>query len=280
MTALARIFAAIARALQGGWDYLSDAFEEAVSPVTKRLPWLRDRARDAGRLAGQGASVAADAAAITAEVALQAPGAVAREVGSVIGSMLPVPPVTGRALAEGAAISDEELKRLTEVEGADADGFFERQRPHVGFGDILKWAIKAYRDEGERGLAPHAACISEPAAEWIRSLSHAETETALSLAPEALKRHASPEREEDVCPLLPPVVSVAPAPKPKRSASLVSKEEFAAILAQSKRNDRAVAAETKKRGPSAAPSRPEPRFDATPDEMLSYGRGYRPRGTY
>lgn len=278
MNALARVLAAIARAMSGAWSYLSDAFDEAVSPVTKRIPWLRDCARAAGRMAGQGASVAADTAAITAEVALKAPGAVAREVGSVIGSMLPVPPVTGRALAEGAAISDDELKRLTEVDGADADGFFERQRPHVGFGDFLQWAIKAYRDEGERGLAPHVACISEPAAEWIRSLSHAETETALSLAPEALKRHALPERETDVCPLLSPVVSVAPAPK--RTASLVSKEEFAAMLAQSKRNDWAAAAETKKQDGSAAPSRPEPRFDATPDEMPTYGRGYRPRGTY
>lgn len=275
MNFLARVLAAIANAMRGTWHFMSDAFEEAVSPLTKRLPWLRDRARAAGRLAGQGASVAADAAAVTAEVALKAPGAIGREVGSVIGSMLPSPQITGRALARGAASVDEEVKRMMEEAGGD-DGFFERQRPHVGFGDILQWAIKAYRDEGERGLAPHVACISEPAADWIRSLSHAETETALRLAPDALKRHALPEREADHCPLLPPVVSTGPTPKPRPSASLVSKEQFAAILAESKRNDRAIGtavAETTKRKPSAAPGRPEPRFDATAAEMPAYRPG-------
>lgn len=271
MNALARILAVVLRAMRGGWGFLSDAFDEAIEPVTKRLPWLRDRARAAGRALDRGVSATADAAAVTAEVALRAPGAIGREVGSVIASAIPSPQISGRALAQGAADVDEEVRRM--MEEAGGDDFFERQRPHVGFGDFLQWAIKAYRDEGERGLAPHVACISEPAADWIRSLSHAETETALRLAPDALKRHALPEREADHCPLLPSVVSVGPRPKAKPTASLVSKEEFAAMLAQSKRNDRAIGAETVKRNPSAALGRPEPRFDATADEMHVYRSG-------
>ncbi|MEG9500297.1 MAG: hypothetical protein MIN69_00225 [Methylorubrum extorquens] len=279
MTALARIFAAIARALQGGWSFLSDALDEAIEPVTRRLPWLRDRARAAGHIAGQGASIAADAAAVTAEVALKAPGAIGREVGSVIGSMLPAPAVTGRALAEGAIVSDEEIQRMMDEAGVTDIPHC----PHINFGDMLQWALKDYRDGGEKALARHMACVSESAADWIRSLSYAETETALSLAPDALLRHSLPEKPSDVCPLLPPVVSVAPAPKPKPSASLVSKEEFAAMVAQSKRNARAIGpavAEAMKQVPSVAPSRPEPRFDATADDAPVYGRGYRPRSAY
>lgn len=276
MTALARIFAAIARALQGGWSFLSDALDEVIEPVTRRLPWLRDRARAAGRIAGQGASVAADAAAVTAEVALRAPGAVARELGSVVGSMLPVPPVTGRTLAEGAAISDDEIQRMVETAGNDSDF----KRPQVGFGHFLQHAVEAYRDGGEKSLAPHVRWISEPAADWIRGLSHTEIETALAIAPDALARHAMPEKRADVSPLLPELLPVGPAPKV--DPTLVTEEMKADIIARAKRSMRAepqAVAEMMKRGP-AAPTRPEPRFDATPDEAPRYARGYLPRGAY
>lgn len=277
MNSLARIFAAIARAMRGAFGFVSDTFDEVFEPLTKRLPWLRDRARAAGRLAGQGASVAADAAAITAEAALKAPGAIGREVGSVIGSMLPVPPVTGRALAEGAAISDEELKRIVESVPADEDGFFERQRPKVGLGHFLQHAVEAFRDGGERALAPHVRWISEPAAEWVRSLSHTQIEAALAMAPDALKRHVTPEKQADISPLLPALL-----PAPTVDPTLVTEEMKADIIARAKRSMRAepqAVAEMMKWGP-AAPTRPEPRFDATPDEAPVYRRGYRPRGAY
>ncbi|GAA0261083.1 hypothetical protein LNAOJCKE_4082 [Methylorubrum aminovorans] len=280
MNFFARLFASIARAMSGAWHFMSDAFEEAVSPATRRLPWLRDRARAAGRLAGQGASVAADAAAVTAEVALKAPGAVARELGSVVGSMLPSPQISGRALAEGAAVTDDELKRIAEAAGND-DGFFERQRPRVGHGHFLQHAVEAYRDGGVKALAPHIQWISEPAAEWICELSHLQIETALAMAPDALKRHVMPEKASDVSPLLPTLLPVGPAPKV--DPTLVTEEMKADILARAKRSmasDRAGVAEMMKRGPSATPARPEPRFDGTADEMPRYARGYRPRGTY
>lgn len=274
---LARVLASIARAIRGAFTFIWEAVEEAAEPLTRRLPWLRDRARAAGRLAGQGASVAADAAAVTAEVALRAPGAVAREVGSVIASALPAPTMTGRALAQGAADVDDEVQRMM----ADAGASDIPHRPHVGFGDMLRWAVEAYRDGGERGLAPHVRCISEPAAEWIRSLSHAQIEAALKLAPDALRRHVMPEKRADVSPLLPECLPVGPAPKV--DPILVTEEEKARIVAEAKRNLRNSGAEVAammKRGPAAAPARPEPRFDATPDQMPRYARGYRPGGAY
>lgn len=278
MNTLARIFAAIARAMSGAWTFVSDAFEEAVSPVTRRLPWLRDRARAAGRAIDQGVSVAADAAAVTAEVALKAPGAIGRELGSVVGSMLPSPQVTGRSLAEGAVATDEEIQRMVDAAAPGAD--FERQRPRPGFGHFLQHAVEAYRDGGEKALAPHVRWISEPAADWIRGLSHTEIETALAIAPDALMRHAMPEKKADVSPLLPELLPVGPAPKV--DPTLVTEEMKADILARAKRSmrgEREAVAEMAKRGP-AAPTRPEPRFDATPDEAPRYARGYRPRGAY
>ncbi|MBD8909510.1 hypothetical protein [Methylorubrum zatmanii] len=271
MTALARVLAAIANAMRGAWSYLSDAFDEAIEPVTRRLPWLRDRARAAGRAVDRGVEVAADAAAVTAEVALRAPGAVAREVGSVIGSMLPVPPVTGRALAEGAAISDDEIQKMMDAAGV---GDVIVHRPHVGAGHFLQHAVEAYRDGGEKALAPHIRWISEPAAEWVRSLSHTQIEAALAMAPEALKRHTAPEKASDVSPLLPTLLPVGPAPTV--DPTLVTEEMKADILASAKRSmrgEREGVAEMMKRGPAASPTRPEPRFDATADEAIRYARG-------
>ena len=268
MNSLARVLAAIANAIRGAFTSIWDAFDEAVSPVTKRLPWLRDRARAAGRAIDQGVSATADAAAITAEVALRAPGAVAREVGSVIGSMIPVPPVTGRALAEGAAVTDEELKRIVDSVPADEDGFFERQRPFVHFGHFIQHAVEAYRTGGEKALARHEQAVSKPVTDWIRSLSEAELDAALKIAPDVMKRHSEATREEELSPLLPPILPVKPA-------CVVSDEEFAAMAAQVKRNrrhDRDGYDEMMKRGPGA---RPEPRFDA--GEPPVYGRDYRPR---
>ena len=277
MHSLARILAAVLRAMRGGWDFLSDAFEEAVSPVTRRLPWLRDRARAAGRAIDQGVEFAADAAAVTAEVALRAPGAIGRELGSVVGSMLPAPAMTGRAVAEGAANVDDEIQRMMKEAGDGAE--FERQRPRVGFGTFLQHAVEAYRDGGERALAPHVQWISEPAAEWVRTLSHAEIEAALAMSPDALKRHVQPEKGADVSPLLPILLPVGPAPQV--DPVIVTEADKVRILAEAKRNLRNSAgevAEMMKRSP-AAPARPEPVFEATADEMPRYAaRGYRPRG--
>ncbi|MCY1644996.1 hypothetical protein [Methylorubrum sp. SL192] len=267
MSFLARILASIAAAMRGAWSFLSDTFDEIVEPVTKRLPWVRNRARAAGRAIDRGVSAAADAAAVTAEVALKAPGVVGREIGSVIASALPSPAVTGRALAEGAVVSDAEIERLVGAAG-DEDGFFERQRPPVHFGNFIQHAIEAYRDNGERGLARHVKTVSEPVAEWIRSLSRAELSAALTVSPDVLKRHAEATRQEELSPLIPAILPVKPA-------RLVSDDEFAAIAAQMKRNrlhDRDGLDEMMKRGPGA---RPEPRFDAGQPPV--YGRGYRPR---
>lgn len=278
MQSLARILAAVLRAMRGGWSYLSDAFEEAVSSVTRKLPWLRDHARAAGCALDRGVSATADAAAITAEVALKAPGAVARELGSVIGSMLPSPQVTGRALAEGAVATDAEIQRMMEEAGV---GDAIPHRPHVGAGHFLQHAVEAYRDGGEVALAPHIRWISEPAAEWIRALSHSQIEAALAMAPGALKRHTMPEKASDLSPLLPRLLPVGPAPKV--DPLLVTEEMKADIIARAKRSmrgERAAVAEMMKRGPAATPARPEPSFDATPDEAPVYRRGYRPRGAY
>lgn len=276
MSFLARILAAIAHAMRGTWSFLSDTFDEVMEPVTKRLPWMRSRARAAGRAIDRGVSAAADAAAVTAEVAIRAPGVIGREVGSVIASALPAPAVTGRALAEGAAVSDDEIQRMVESAGNDPDF----KRPQVDYGHFLQHAVEAYRDGGEKALAPHVRWVSEPAAEWIRTLSHSQIETALAMAPDALKRHAMPEKGADVSPLLPSLLPVGPAPQV--DPLLVTEADKVRILAEAKRNLRnsgVEVVEMMKRGP-AAPARPEPRFDATADEMPRYGRGYRPRGTY
>ena len=280
MNALARILAAVLRAMRGGWSFLSDAFDEAVSPLTKRIPWLQDRARAAGRALDRGVSATADAAAVTAEVALRAPGAIGRELGSVVGSMLPAPQITGRALAESAVATDEEIQRIVEAAAPGAE--FERQRPRPGFGTFLQHAVEAYRDGGEKGLAPHVRWVSEPAAQWIRVLSHSQIEAALAMAPEALRRHVMPEKEADVSPLLPQCLAIGSAPK--IDPVIVTEEEQARIIAEAKRNlwnSGAEVAAMMKRGPSAASARPEPRFDAMPDEMPRYtARAYRPRGAY
>ncbi|MFE1597380.1 hypothetical protein [Methylobacterium sp. ID0610] len=274
---LARVLASIARAIRGAFTFIWDAVDEAVSPVTKRIPWLRDRARAAGDALDRGVSTTADVVAATAEVALKAPGAVARELGSVVGSMLPAPQITGRALAEGAAISDDEIQKMMDQAGV---GEVIPHCPHVGAGHFLQHAVEAYRDGGERALAPHIRWISEPAAEWIRALSHSQIEAALAMAPEALKRHTMPEKASDVSPLLPELLPVGPAPKV--DPTLVTEEMKADIIARARRSmrgEREGIAEMMKRGP-AAPTRPEPRFDATPDEAPVYRRGYRPRGAY
>lgn len=274
MQSLARILAAVLRAMRGGWSFLSDTFDEVFEPLTKRLPWARDRARAIDR----GVELAADAAAVTTEVALRAPGAVARELGSVVGSMLPAPQITGRALAENAVASDEEIQRMVDAAAPGAE--FERQRLRVGAGHFLQHAVEAYRDGGEKALVPHVRWISQPAAEWIRTLSHTQIEAALAMAPDALKRHVMPEKDADVSPLLPTLLPVGPAPQV--DPLLVTEEMKADILARAKRSMRAEpegVAETMKRGP-AVQARPEPRFDATPDDAPRYGRGYRPRGAY
>ncbi|ACS43941.1 hypothetical protein [Methylorubrum extorquens] len=265
---LARVLAAIAQAIRGAFTFMWDAVAEAAEPLTKRLPWARERARAAGRALDRGVSTAADVAAVTAEVALKAPGAVARELGSVVGSMLPVPPVTGRAVAEGAAITDDEIQKMMDDAGID-DGFFERQRPFVHFGHFIQHAVEAYRDGGERALARHVQAVSEPVADWIRSLSRAELDAALKVSPDVMKRHSEATREDQLSPLLPPILPVKPA-------CLVSDEEFAAMAAQVKRNrlhDRDGYDDMIKRG-----ARPEPRFDA--GEPPAYGRGYRPRSLH
>ncbi|CAX22073.1 protein of unknown function [Methylorubrum extorquens DM4] len=278
MSFLARILAAISHAMRGVWTFIGDTFDEVFEPITKRVPWMRSRARAAGRAIDRGVSVAADAAldvaAVTADVALRAPGVIGRELGSIVASAFPAPAVTGRALAEAGVVGDEEIQRMVEAAGPGAE--FERQRPWVGHGHFLQHAVEAYRDGGEKALAPHVRWISEPAAEWIRTLSHTQMETALAMAPEALKRHTTPERASDVSPLLP----VGPAPKV--DPLFVTEEMKADILARAKRSmagERAGVAEMMQRG-TATPARPEPRFDATADEMLRYGRGYRPRGAY
>ena len=69
---LAFLRLALARAhggLAAAYGFLHDAFDEAVEPFTRRLPWLRDRAVDAGHGLAFGTLAAA-----------QVPGAILRDL--------------------------------------------------------------------------------------------------------------------------------------------------------------------------------------------------------
>ncbi|WP_342108715.1 hypothetical protein [Methylobacterium sp. SI9] len=117
---------------------------------------------------------------------LQVPGALLR-------SVLPMPALTPRRVADDAVAQDD---------ASDPDFNF---KPPT-FGLFIQHAAVALRDGGEQTFAKHVGHISEPVADWLRSLSKGELAVACKIPVPELTRHVAATTAAEGSPLLPSYV--------------------------------------------------------------------------
>lgn len=156
--------------------------------------------------------------------------------GALIRSVLPIPALTPRRVADDAVAQDD---------AADPD--FEFKTP--GFGLFVQHAAVALRDGGEKAFAEHVPHISEPVADWLRSLSKGELAVACKIPVPELTRHVAATTAAEGSPLLP---SYAGFVQQKSAADARKMVEIALMASKARTSFRAMEAEVAamaKRGP-------------------------------
>lgn len=206
MSFISRILAAISAAMagiRGAFAFAWDAIEEAAEPVTRRLPWFRDRVRDAGHASAIGASYAVQGAGL----ALQAPGAVLREVGSILGSVLPSPAATPQGVAAGAVAMDDARQPVQAAPRRYVDVSSERYgRKEDDAVEVQLWA-KAMRKR-DRSLVKQSEGIAPQVFAWLSSCTPEQLLRIEQLPASRVLAHLLPERDSDMSQLLPPAVGI------------------------------------------------------------------------
>lgn len=246
MSFISRILAALARAasyLRHGFQFLWDAVEEAAEPVTRRLPWMRDRARDVGDAAVIGGGYALQGAGL----ALQAPGAVLGGIGSLLGSVLPSPAATPQGVADGAVAIDDSGLTPPPLDAP--------------FGRFVHGAAVSLRDGDRLAFKRSLPYISEPVAEWLKAMSREDLLTVCELPPSVLERHVQATTAADRSPLIPAL------PTASERRDEYDAEAIATVLSKARRNlagSRAEAASLESRG---TVRRTLPVFDADPADL-------------
>lgn len=240
---LARIAGGARGAMLGAYSWLASSVEEAVEPVTRRLPWLRDRAE----AAGNGLVAGAGYGAIAAAALVRAPGAVLREVGSIVGSILPAPALTPQAVADDAVAQDDTTAPSAPTGETPIFGLF------------IHGAAQALQTGGEAAFARHVDMISEPVASWLRSLSPRDLAVAVKLGPHALQRHINAEGVNDGHPMLPSYRAHS-----AEAAAAYADATVDAMLAQARRNRLGELREVAAMSVRGARPLPEPTWDDEP----------------
>lgn len=190
----ARIFAALARALtaiKGGFRFWWEAVEEAAEPITQRLPWFRDRARDVGNAAVLGGGYALQGAGL----ALQAPGAVLGGIGGLLGSILPSPAATPQGVADSAVAADDSGLAPPPLDAM--------------YGRFVQGAAISLRDGDLLAFERSLPYTSEPVQEWLKAMPRRDLLTVCELPPAVLERHVMAKTAADRSPLIPELPSAS-----------------------------------------------------------------------
>lgn len=249
----ARLFAALSHALgrlrsgaAGAFQFAHDAVEEAVEPVTARLPWLRDRAADAGHA---GASLAAGL--------LSLPGA-------VLGSILPRPAPGPQAVADDAVAYDD--NRNGSIPPVPAKEMAALEAGAMA-GQAIHAAAAALACGDDARAERHAANLPSNVRDWLVNLTPKQLARVIATDVYPLVAHVA---GRSPAPGLPPV-QAAPAP-------ITDRDRMQKALAEIRRIARAERLEAVERAtgggrPAALPSLDED--DYVPEQRRSY-QGPRP----
>lgn len=241
----ARLFAALSHALGrlrsgagAAWSFAHDAIEEAVEPVTSRLPWLRDRALDAGDV-------------VTGLLSIP---------GAVLGGLLPRPALTPQAVADDAVANDDSLPSVpAKAMAALEAGAMAGQAIHA--------AAAALACGDDARAERHAANLPSNVRDWLVNLTPKQLARVIATDVYPLVAHVA---GRSPAPGLPPVVA-APAP-------ITDRDQMQKALAEIRRIARAERLEAVERAtgggrPAALPSLDED--DYVPEPRRSY-QGPRP----
>ncbi|GAN51678.1 hypothetical protein ABID82_000670 [Methylobacterium sp. PvP062] len=160
---------------------------------------------------------------------LQVPGALLR-------SVFPNPALTPRRVADDAVAEDDAT-----------DPGFNFETP--GFGLFVQHAAQALKDGGEAAFAEHVPHISEPVADWLRSLNRAELAKVCKVAVPDLTRHVAAKTVAEGSPLLPSYVRFVEQQSAAEARRTVEIAVMAAKARTSFKTMEAEVAAMAKRGP-------------------------------
>ncbi|WHQ72050.1 hypothetical protein [Methylorubrum extorquens] len=240
------VLALILAVLGDEWD--------GVKPAARRLG-----AAAKGAVPGvvaDGLSAAGRGLGLALTLPLHAVDVTASAIGATLGAMLPRPPVTAKAVADGAVAQDD-ARTYRDTP--------EYQEAHAGLvaanlvGIRIQGAASSLLSRGGSLHSIYADGLTPPIATWLEGLTAAQLQAVVDAPSYALDRHVNATKREDLLPGLPRVLS-STARLARADAEVdVSPQAMAEMMRKAHANrlaDRAGAADMAKRGPRP-PEEPE-----------------------